>query len=54
MTRKTKTKKKEHTQKQKSEPKSDDAASKETFYEGGNDYGGIPDRDLKKNLGGCG
>ena len=56
MTRNKKTtKKSEAKPKVKSEPKQDGVASKEIFYEEGeNNYGGIPDRDLKKNLGGCG
>jgi hypothetical protein len=54
MAKKVKTKKKaEDKSKEKSEPKQDGAGPKDGFYEG-NDYGGIPDRDLKKNLGGCG
>ena len=54
MTKKGKTKKKaEDKPQEKNEPKQDGAASKEGHYEG-NDYGGIPNRDLKKNLGGCG
>lgn len=30
------------------------AASYEDDFTGKPDYGGLPDRDLKKNLGGCG
>ena len=56
MTRKTKTKKKADVKaKEKGESSQDETASKQILYEeGGNDYGGMPDRDLKKNLGGCG
>ncbi|MDQ2657607.1 MAG: hypothetical protein M3Y60_09325 [Bacteroidota bacterium] len=30
------------------------APIKEDFDDGRMDFGGLPDRDLKKNLGGCG
>jgi hypothetical protein len=54
MTRKTKTKKKaEPKPRQKTEIKQDDTGNETTLGES-NDYGGMPDRDLKKNLGGCG
>ena len=54
MTRKTKAKKKaEAKPRQKTEIKQEDAGNESTFG-ARNDYGGMPDRDLKKNLGGCG
>jgi len=53
MTRKTKTKKKAAKPRQKNEIKQEDTRNESTFGES-NDYGGMPDRDLKKNLGGCG
>lgn len=47
--------------KKRTEPKPDkqivtkkEEAEHEPPYSSGNDYGGMPDRDLKKNLGGCG
>lgn len=54
MTRKTKTQKKpEEKPRKKTEVKQEDPGNEPTFGEG-NEYGGLPDRDLKKNLGGCG
>jgi hypothetical protein len=52
MTRKAKTKKKTEASKQKAvtKPATGNDAPR---WEAG-EYGGLPDRDLKKNLGGCG
>lgn len=35
-------------------PEPEKAASTEEEFPGATDYGGLPARDLKKNLGGCG
>lgn len=53
MTRKVKTKKKaEAKPKQKTATQQD--IGNNTTYQESSEYGGLPDRDLKKNLGGCG
>ena len=55
MTKKEKTKKKSEAKpKAKDDLKQDSVAPREIYDEVENRYGGIPDRDLKKNLGGCG
>lgn len=53
MTRKAKTKKKAEAKPKQKTATRQHAADENTFREEG-EYGGLPDRDLKKNLGGCG
>ena len=35
-------------------PRDKSASEEESIYGGKMDFGGLPDSDLKKNLGGCG
>jgi hypothetical protein len=53
MTRKAKTKKKS-VAKSKQKPLTKPDAGNDAPYGEAGEYGGLPDRDLKKNLGGCG
>lgn len=53
MARKTKSKKKLEVKPKETNDAKQQAIPDQPSY-AGNDYGGLPDRDIKKNLGGCG